>query len=448
MAPPFSGQPGPLVQLPNGAYAEQVVLLDASGNVVSTPADIARPTPFAVVKTDTFPGTTLDPYWTAMIPGNVSIAGNKATVVASVDGTGYWTNHIYHNLPGYDARITMTIPANSTAVSSFGPLMRRQSTGACYVLNIANSGNLNLYTISAAGTPSSIGAVSIAGTPLRTGCIVSMSVSGVSPTEIVVTVLALDGVTLLAQLNVIDSFAACQNIGGVGFVAWDTGPGIFSNIIVETRTGYETRSGLVVGFIGDSIYAGTGTSGGASTVPNQCLTALTAQTGLPATGSINATSGKTTTDWAAGSGLLATAQAAMILAGVNVVSIMLGTNDSKSTVQTPVATYLSNLNGICTQLFANIPSLQAIVLHSAISAGNSLPDFGGMSEKMIYAYADALPSICTGLNGKGILLGDAGGIGYFGVTNASLADNIHPNDTGAAVLGKLQARAIRLKMGL
>ncbi len=410
--------------------------------------DVVRPTPFAVVKTDSFPGSTLDPYWTATIPNRVSIASNKLTMLASVDGTGYWTNHVYHNLPGYDARVTMTIPANGTAVSSSGPVLRRQASGACYILNIANAGAATLYSIGAAGAPSTIGTVAIAGTPLQTGCIVSMSVSGVSPTEIVVVITALDGVTLLAQLNVIDSFAACQNIGGAGFGTWDTGPGIFSNVIVETRTGVETRAGLIVGFLGDSITNGTGTSGGANTAPAQATTALTAQSGVPATSSINGISGKTTTDFAAGSGLLATAQTQFILAGVNVVSIMLGTNDSKSSVQIPVATYLANLTGIANQLLTNIPGLLAVVIHSPISAGNNLPDFGGMSEKMIYGYSAALPSICTGSNGKGILLGDAIGIGYFGVTNSSLADNIHPNDVGASALGKMWARAIRLKMGL
>lgn len=415
------------------------------GSQSSPISDIFKPNPLTVVKTETFPGSSLGAYWTAVNPGNVSISGGILTLAATT--SGFYDNHVYHSLPNYDARITMTLPANSTAVFSSGPVMRRQASGACYVVNMQIGGNMALYQVSAAGSPTQIGTIAIAGNPFRDGVTVSMSTTGVSPTQIIVVAKNLSG-TVLASLNVVDNTAAVQVAGGVGFASWQTGPLLINNVIIETRPRVEMRKGLIVGFIGDSITFGTGTSGGVNTVPEKTYTSLATLTGVPMFRSTLGVSGTTSADWAAGTGQLLTAQNQFIAAGVNVVSIMLGTNDSKLSVQTPIATYLSNLTGIANQLLTNIPGLKAVIIHCPISHGNLGTDFCGQSLNTLYSFQDQLPGICTGSGGTGILMGDNEGLGYFSANLSQTADNVHPNDTGAIALGLLWARAIKVALGL
>ena len=405
-------------------------------------ADYLKPSPQALSFTDNFSGSSLDPVWTAQQPGKVTVSGGACNITFSTNG--FFDNQVYKADRFIDCKVALTVAAGATITASHGPMARRQSTGACYITNVSLGGAMNTYTINSTGTPTLISAVSVAGVNFANGYIVSLETIGIAPTMVITTLTDLNG-NHLATAEIADSAAQLQIPGQVGFAAWSQGALQLDAVNLYTRnpnTNVPTR--VVLGAIGDSITAGVGTSGGANTVPSQCATKLNALTLLPVTVNNQGISSKTSADWLPAGTILGPALSSFVSGGVNIVSIMLGTNDAKESVKTPLNTYLANMSAIANACLAN-PGVTTVFIHSIPYHGVNGTDFNGSSLARVVAYNDNLPSICNGTN---IIFGDAGAYGYFAQVPSNLADGIHPNDTGALVLGSYHARAIKRGLNL
>jgi lysophospholipase L1-like esterase len=157
--------------------------------------------------------------------------------------------------------------------------------------------------------------------------------------------------------------------------------------------------------------------------------------------------GATTGNWlpgGSGLGYLATAETAFNTAGVTVVSIMLGTNDSKPSVATSQATYGSELTTICANILANVSTCKTIVLNSPIYVypfdSGSSGTLDNTSYGRLLSYQAEIPSIA---NNTTIFTGDVTGWLYF-ANNEQLinTDGVHPVNAGAVTLGGFWATAI------
>ena len=407
--------------------------------------DILKPAPVTTSIFDDFLSSSLASGWTASQPAKVTITNGILHIAAS--SNGYYDNHVYRVEQYIDSKSQMTVKAGTITSTGAGPVVRRQSSGACYVVNFNISNLMSLYHITAVGgVVGPLGTYDVSGVTFSNGFILSMETIGISPTTIIVTLTDLNGLHL-GTIKVSDNTAACQLPGSAGVASWTSGTIDIDSILITTRAPYLTYSAINILAIGDSITAGTGTSGGANTLPNQVATKLATITALPVSVNNQGVSGKTTVDWLPAGSLLTPALASGQASGSNVAIIMLGTNDSKETVNTSLASYLANLTSIANQCLLT-PGIQSVVLNCPPYHGVAAPDFYGTSLNRLMAYNDNLYTICTGSNGKGILLGDQAGFGYIAHTPALLGDNIHPTDTGAAGLGGFQARALKKILGL
>ena len=409
--------------------------------------DLFIPSPFQIPLDDTFPGSSLNANMTAKNPGNVAISGNILTLTSTA--SGYSDNHVYFNTQAVDQKCTIKIAAGATITAAFGPMVRRQGTGAtgdCYIVNYSIGGFMTLYKI-VSGTPTSLATVSTSGVTFANGFNVTLEAIGIAPTQLVATMTDLSG-NHLCTCNANDNSATLQLPGKVGYAAWTSGIVQISEAIIKQRSGNAAISTDVIMTVGDSITAGTGTTGG-----NDLSTTLgvnySTLTGRGCTIINQGVSGKTSADWATDAGSIrTTAIAAANAKGAVIFSIMLGTNDSKESVKTSTSSYLANMQTLCAALFAGIPTLKACVLHKPIYHGVSLTDFQGATLARLEDYNENLFSICNGSNATGILPGDSSWFGYIAGNPTQLGDNIHPNNTGAPVGGKYQANAIYRVCGI
>ena len=150
--------------------------------------------------------------------------------------------------------------------------------------------------------------------------------------------------------------------------------------------------------------------------------------------------GVATGDWlqAAGANLLVPAVAAAIAGGVTSVMILLGTNDARQGI-TP-ATYLSNMNAIIAYIKAQIAGVKIYVnvppFVDALRAGTPFTVAGLVVQDSYVAQIQALAA-------TNVYVCDQTAQSFFSQHDLDmLADGVHPNDTGASVLGGLWAKGV------
>ena len=127
---------------------------------------------------------------------------------------------------------------------------------------------------------------------------------------------------------------------------------------------------LVLGFVGDSITYGVGCS-------SQCNAVYTATNTLIQAGNVvtsinKGVSGATTRDWQPTKYDFTSAIAAFTAAHVNVVTIMLGTNDSKTQISETAAEYKSNMSNIVAALLAPATGIKHVILQQPIYVSTSM----------------------------------------------------------------------------
>jgi len=149
-----------------------------------------------------------------------------------------------------------------------------------------------------------------------------------------------------------------------------------------------------------------------------------------------AVSGATTGDWLPGGKYFSDAMAQFEKEDVTVVSIMLGTNDSKDTLETSDIEYKLHLETIVNALL-NSGSITRVILNYPpylYPEGTGL--WSKTSINRLKAYTTQIDSL---VNGTTILQGDTSSFSYFRDHPEDLADGVHPNEQGYAVLGAFWA---------
>ncbi len=167
--------------------------------------------------------------------------------------------------------------------------------------------------------------------------------------------------------------------------------------------------------------------------------------------------GSTTVDWSTPSnGFLAAATKAIVPGQINIVTIMLGTNDAKAaplTPQTTPAAFSANIASICSAVIAagGIP-----VLFSSpyLVPGTSNEWSEIESPSLLLAYRDALVALAD--NSTIYLGGSTTFEEFLSQYDAGLSiygdPGVHPNNTGHAILAQIWAagvsRVLALKTGM
>lgn len=196
----------------------------------------------------------------------------------------------------------------------------------------------------------------------------------------------------------------------------------------------DTVTTLAIGFVGDSITGNT--PGGGAPPPDQVADALTAH-GLTVTVENQGQSGSATADWlpADASDYLTDAKATFAGAGVRLVHVMLGTNDSKTTGRVSVDDYRDHLLAICADL---VLAGHVVVLAYPLWLDGTT-QWDATSQARLAAYQAEIDSL---VNGVTVFLGDTTAYHYFQDNPGDLSDGVHPDASGAATLGNLWAAAL------
>lgn len=191
---------------------------------------------------------------------------------------------------------------------------------------------------------------------------------------------------------------------------------------------------LQVGFVGDSITAGTTVT---TAPPAPCAAALTQGT-LTVSATNQGVSGATTTTWLPGTTNMNAAKAAFASAGVRLVNVMLGTNDSKTTGALTQAQYRTNMQAICGELIG-AGYIVAVSYPPYLSAITGVFDAG--SPARVASYCAAIDSLVDNLH---IFHGDMTAQAYYQANPSALqADGVHPTQTGSDHLGAAWAAAVQ-----
>jgi lysophospholipase L1-like esterase len=182
-----------------------------------------------------------------------------------------------------------------------------------------------------------------------------------------------------------------------------------------------------IGFIGDSITSGVANNGiGNIVAANKAVDSAVSDLGSGFFANNKGINGSTTQSWL--SSIDANA-ASLMSGGVEVVSIMLGTNDCGSIL---TADYKSNLQTIIDRL--HIAGIRKVILQNSIyrvGCAARLPE-----------YHAAIAELVTENNGY-VLQGDTSAYEYFANNQAELGDGVHPSEAGHVTLGAYWANAIK-----
>ncbi len=149
-------------------------------------------------------------------------------------------------------------------------------------------------------------------------------------------------------------------------------------------------------------------------------------------------SNTTTADWLSGSTNLGNATVACNAAvpPVNLVHIMLGTNDCSSASPISAATYKSNLQNTIAALLANVSSLQYVVVSYPMSFTPGITS--GWDTTALALEKTYQPQIDSLANGTTVFVGDRYSYDFFQITPGQLySDGIHPSTTGTDSLATL-----------
>lgn len=189
-------------------------------------------------------------------------------------------------------------------------------------------------------------------------------------------------------------------------------------------------SAITILFVGDSITFGPFDSGNANAPPGRTAVILqTLRTAKAVTAINSGVSGTTVEDWiGSGSqvGTLNTAISTALTAGAQYCHLMIGTNDARDSTATASATYLTNLQTLCTYIVN--AGLKVIVSEIIYATPPGLSnDWDEAASARLQQYNAGIPAIC---NGSTILLGDTVAYGIFAENPALTADGIHPTNTG------------------
>lgn len=191
---------------------------------------------------------------------------------------------------------------------------------------------------------------------------------------------------------------------------------------------------LKLGFIGDSITNGFGTTLKPGTICAEYLERLGRLRVCTATN--YGVNGADSVDYISGSANLIAAKSAFSSAGVTHVVITLGTNDTAGAVSN--ATYLSNMTSCVNDL---VTAGYVVILNNppGYEPGSTV-GYGNAQVDRLVGYATQLDSL---VNGTTILRGDKLALAYFsGFNNELVGDGVHFTDTGNEHLAALWAFAI------
>lgn len=193
-------------------------------------------------------------------------------------------------------------------------------------------------------------------------------------------------------------------------------------------------SAITVGFVGDSITAGTLVT----TAPPTTFASTAAPAGVTITANNQGVSGATSADWnPTGGAYYAGAKTAFQSAGVKLVHVMLGTNDSKSAVATSKATYRANLRAMCDDLIG-AGFLVALSYPPFLNTTSGV--FNAASPGLIQDYCAAIDSL---VDNSHIFRGDTLAYNYFQTNTSALqSDGVHPTQAGSDYLAGLWADAL------
>ena len=200
---------------------------------------------------------------------------------------------------------------------------------------------------------------------------------------------------------------------------------------------------LKIGFIGDSITAGTNVDAGYDPVSAFASFATSSIPGCTSVVGVNrGISGASTANWlpTATVNYYAPAVTAMSAAGCNCVHIMLGTNDSNSGNAVSPTTFAANLTTIAGALITSGFSAVFVsyIPFAGVGAGSGLFDQPSVDREV--AYQAAIDGV---VNGTTIFQGDREAFEYTLYNPAATkADGVHPNDTGSLHIGQLWATAL------
>jgi lysophospholipase L1-like esterase len=137
-------------------------------------------------------------------------------------------------------------------------------------------------------------------------------------------------------------------------------------------------------------------------------------------------SGTTTTDWLPGSSNYNNAVAAGNASGDTVASIMLGTNDAKTTPEN-TGLYDAHLTQIVAALKHDIPSLKFVVLQEQpYIVPGAFNQFDASSDTALQSYVSSYSSI------SGAEVGASGMYAYFQQNTQFLTGGLHPNAEGSS----------------
>jgi len=200
-----------------------------------------------------------------------------------------------------------------------------------------------------------------------------------------------------------------------------------------------TNGALRVGFLGDSVTQGVGDSGGPGCY-DVALTCL-GQNGYAAGGVRYGNNGASVASFYQQT---AGPLAAFEKANVNVVSIMLGTNDAGVAAQTSPQDYHDKLLSIVNSFLAPGTGIQKVILNgSPFIQSTASAAWDGAADSRLQSYQAQIKALC---NGTTILQGDAQAFAFF-AQHPEQGDGVHPNPQGHQDLGKLWAIGITAALG-
>ena len=180
---------------------------------------------------------------------------------------------------------------------------------------------------------------------------------------------------------------------------------------------------LNIGFIGDSITAGTNGN------PVAAMVAFLSTKGYAAVATNKGVSGTSTTDWLPGGSYLPAAISAFQSAGVTVVQVMLGTNDWRTPNSLTAAQHSANMRAIVAALrtagfLVMINKAPWMLPNENAGNGQVWPDDANFRTLTGWK---ANVSLCDGVT---VAVGDTGFHQYTSLNNLSVLDSygIHPKD--------------------
>lgn len=306
---------------------------------------------------------------------------------------------------------TITITSGSTAGSL---LLTDTISASTYNILVTATPQIALTPVTYIGS----GVVSVAITGINVAFSGNPFAASGTPSALVTSAVITNAHNAVIQLSV-GSYAGILTIT-------DTSSGAHATMQI-----YHAIAGTyVIGFIGDSITAGTNGD------PVGVMCNNIRYLGYTITQSNRGISGTTSAQWATNSAsMLTNAITAFVIAGVTHVQIMLGTNDAKTSINTTPANYLSNLRTIvnaCLAIGVKVILNQPIWTVPSAASGTWLAG-ANTNYQMYYA---ALVSLVDNIN---VFYGDVRALDWFENNPTHLQDGVHPTATGNTELGQIWA---------